>query len=499
MAENLGVSCGSISTMAAASDLDSASEDANDQDRMSSSMASQEDIQDHNKIRAYAETILYMANRKEANRGATTTSTTVEHPNINDNHPSMGTNILGSFNSTTGSKYDHYDDAELEAFAKFASPKVSELLKEQALALDDMLMNTSSAWSEDGDSDDYSSASSQVNAEQNLKDELDAAANDFTQMWNGDDEENDDDFEDLGHTYGGSKKNGERSACGAETNNCTSNSEDWSNSIHQYYTDNKLSTGDLSSTKVGSPGTKNHSYSLSDHARTLHLSRSESKLGLYTKPLLSRNDLETSSIVTMPSLIVRPRGEVTSRVREGYFQRILDCTVEYIEPLKSKTLRRLFSGWNPGPGEHKSDEDGGERVVNQGVSVGGGYDSQRIMPYAPASNSAKDDGDSSIDEVEFEDIGGITYGSPSQHVREPLPVRTVTIRIRCDVMCGAVMDSLTTSVERLGGEMTKRQGGVSAILRSYSHESSDTPLTRACAISWAHVILPVASKGCSPG
>ena len=137
--------------------------------------------------------------------------------------------------------------------------------------------------------------------------------------------------------------------------------------------------------------------------------------------------------------------------------------------------------------------------MNQGVSVGGGYDSQRIMPYAPASNSAKDDGDSSIDEMEFEDIGGMTYGSPSHHVREPLPARTVTIRIRCDVMCGAVMDSLTTSVERLGGEMTKRQGGVSAILRSYSHESSDTPLTRACAISWAHVILPVASKGCSSG
>jgi len=37
--------------------------------------------------------------------------------------------------------------------------------------------------------------------------------------------------------------------------------------------------------------------------------------------------------------------------------------------------------------------------VNQGVSVGGGYDSQRIMPYAPASNSAKDDGDSSMRRV----------------------------------------------------------------------------------------------------
>ena len=44
--------------------------------------------------------------------------------------------------------------------------------------------------------------------------------------------------------------------------------------------------------------------------------------------------------------------------------------------------------------------------------------------------------------------------------QEPLPVRTVSIRIRCDVMCGSVMDSLTTSVERVGGNMTKRQGGV---------------------------------------
>jgi hypothetical protein len=483
MAENLGVGFGSISTMAAASDLgSSASEDANDQERMSSSMASQEEIHDHNKIRAFAETILYMANRKEAKRVAATTSTTVDHPNDNDNHPSMGNNILGSFNSTTGgisrgdeNKYDHYDDAELEAFAEFASPKVSELLKEQALALDDIMMNTSSAWSEDGDSDDYSSASSQMDAEQNLKDELDAAANDFSQMWNGGDEQNDDDYEVLGHIYSGPKENGEKAACGVEANNCTSDSEEWSNSIHQHYTDNRPSTGDLSNTKVNNSGTKNNPYSLSDHARTLHLSRSEAKFGIHTKPFLARTDLETSSIVTMPRWIVRPRGEVTSRVREGYFQRILDCTVEYIEPLKSKTLRRLFSGWNPGPGERKSEDDGGERVVNQGVIGGGGDYSQRIMPYAPAGNSAKDDCDSSIDgeddDYGFEDIGGLTYGLNSQqHVREPLPARTVTVRIRCDVMCGAVMDSLTTSVERLGGEMTKRQGGVSAAVCSYSHE-----------------------------
>lgn len=474
MAEILGVSNGSISTMAAASDLDSASEDVNDQERMSSSMASEEEIPDHNKIRAYAETVLYMANRKEATRGATTISTTVD---LNDNNISNGSNILGSFNINTGSilggndnKYDHYDDAELEEFAKFASPKVSELLKEQALALDDILMNTSSTWSDNDEGDDYSSNSSQADADQNLKDELDAAVNDFSQMWNGDDsrdnEQNDDGYEVLGHIYAGSQKNIE-AAFGTESNNCT-NSEDWSNSIHQYYTDNKPST--LSNTINGSSDTMNHPYSLSDHARTLHLSRNESKFGLYTKPFLSRNVLETSSIVTMPSWIVRPRGEVTSRIREEFMKRILDCTVEYIEPPKSKNLRRLFSGWNPGPGERKSDKDGGEGGVKRGVSGsgGGGDDSQRVMPYSPANNSSND-GDSSVDEDNddddygFEDIGGIIYGSPSQHVMEPLPARTVTVRIRCDVLCGAVMDSLTTSVERLGGEITKRQGGVSVI------------------------------------
>jgi len=49
--------------------------------------------------------------------------------------------------------------------------------------------------------------------------------------------------------------------------------------------------------------------------------------------------------------------------------------------------------------------------------------------------------------------------SKPRRVMEPLPVRTVTVRIRPDVLCGAVMDALTTSVERVGGEMTKRQGG----------------------------------------
>ena len=106
-----------------------------------------------------------------------------------------------------------------------------------------------------------------------------------------------------------------------------------------------------------------------------------------------------------------------------------------------------------------------------------GSDTQRIVAYhssmASRSNVDDDDdndGDSSCNEDEngygFEDITGVTFPSPSQATRQDrrmvaLPVRTVTIRIRCDVMCGAVMDAITTSVERLDGEITKRQGGVS--------------------------------------
>ena len=38
-------------------------------------------------------------------------------------------------------------------------------------------------------------------------------------------------------------------------------------------------------------------------------------------------------------------------------------------------------------------------------------------------------------------------------------MRTVTIQIRPDVLVGAVLDAVYTSVKTLNGEVTKRQGG----------------------------------------
>jgi len=454
------------------------------------------------------------------NDNGSSSNTTPDHSN---KHPSFiasvnSTDSINPLFSSTGSlplfqqtenKYDDYDDAQLEEFARIASPKVSELLNEQAMALDDLLDTpgwSSSSSDGDGDSDDYSDRKqwrmrrrrkkrqhksgnrpsggdagyededsmneewNQLEAAQlNLQDELEAATNGFDQLF-GEDENGDYDFVDHQNEIGSQNNDKMEGKDGAESKNDSAYSEEWRDSIHQYYADNKQSTGRANKT---SPSTMpspaflskpNHSYSLADHALTLDVSRPASDRGLYTKPLLSRNELETLGIVTMPSSIARPSGEVSSRGREKYMKRILDCTVEYIEPPKSKILRRLFSGWNPGPGERKPDDDGGERVVNRGGGGGGGDASQRVMAYSPTHNS-NEDADSSVEGEDnhgggFEDIDGTAYASPTSHrVMEPLPVRTVTIRIRCDVMCGAVMDALTTSVERVGGEMTKRQGG----------------------------------------
>ncbi|EJK73136.1 hypothetical protein THAOC_05257, partial [Thalassiosira oceanica] len=44
-----------------------------------------------------------------------------------------------SGNFTPQNKYDGYDEEQLEALASAVSPKVSELLKEESLALDGLL------------------------------------------------------------------------------------------------------------------------------------------------------------------------------------------------------------------------------------------------------------------------------------------------------------------------------------------------------------------------
>ncbi|KAL7470595.1 hypothetical protein ACHAXS_010844 [Conticribra weissflogii] len=496
----------------------------------------------------------------------------------------------------TPSKYDNYSVDQLQEFAEIVSPKVSELLKEQALALDDLLDNA--AWMDrtnkngglysdsDSESDgndllkkelDQVKTSGKQNseegvrkkiekrrhqrhkdkqpgnsdddedvdgmdeewrrlnaAEMELRNELELATNGFASIMNFDNQyysENDgegsradDDtayYNDTtrvsGRELDNSKVEGEtpvnhsvtspnnqgesipssvpsqelsrseRKALDQPTqhNNITSNEKMHHPRTEPQAPNHRLPHSsnhyDTTNFDEAPPSKLKHNYSLGDHAVTLEVSRPAG--GLYTRPLLSRNDLETLGLVALPTWITRPgeeeeesnhyppspvrspntsveHFEKTSRGRESYMNRIVSCTLDYIEPPKSKTLRKLFSGWNPGPGERRAEDNGGRRGR-------GADDPQRVMSYSPPTSPSNDDdssndGKDENDELNFIDVDGVPYPASSptrERQREPLPVRTVTIRIRPDVLCGSVMDALTATVEILGGSMTKRQGG----------------------------------------
>lgn len=371
----------------------------------------------------------------------------------------------------TPSKFEDYDETPFEAIA-FLSPKVSELLKEEALALDDVL--DTSAWSDSSDSsDDGYGKNRRTRRKRNdddedgideelagleaaglsLQEELALAANGFADFYG--DDGNDDDNNAHGNEESAARLGG------------TSNNEGWEDSMLEYYQDNRQSSAQTSSPNDSNNGTTTPqqllsklklSYSLADHAVTLDVTRKVSDKGLYTRPLLSRNEIETLGVITLPNWIARP-GRVedssidnTSRGREMYMNRILSCTTEYVEPPKSKTLRKLFSGWVPGPGERRP-EDEGER---RGSRMDGDDDSKLVTAYSPSPNDSADNDDDENDE--FEEVRSRSH-SRQQIFMEPLPVRTITTRIRPDVLCGSVMTALTTAVEKIGGEITKRQGG----------------------------------------
>jgi len=534
---------------------------------------------------------------------ANSTHTTNSSERNNDLNTSVES--LPSLQSTpnkhfTPSKYDDYSVDQLQEFAEIVSPKVSELLKEQALALDDLLDN--GAWMDginknggiysdsDSESDgndllkeeldqvkntnDSQHAEKEMDdkvekrryrkngdkqpgnsdddedldgmdeewrrlnaAEMELRNELELATNGFASIMNSDNQylsENDEEgsqsdvdtayYNDTTRVNGGELDNGKIESATPDIHTTTSSnsqgvptpnnvqsqelrrikqksSDQPTQHQHNNIRSNRemlnsrsqpqapqhqlpqLSNHDDATSFVESPPPSKLKlkYSLGDHAVTLDVSRPAGDL--YTRPLLSRNDLETLDLVTLPTWITRPgeseeesyqnpptpvrspnssmvHFEKTSRGRENYMNRIVACTIEYIEPPKSKTLRKLFSGWNPGPGERRAEDNvsGRER---------GADDPQRVMAYTPPTNPSKDedssnDGHDDNDDHNFIDVDGVPYPTSSptrKRQREPLPCRTVTIRVRPDVLCGSVMDALTATVERLGGSMTKRQGG----------------------------------------
>lgn len=401
-------------------------------------------------------------------------SSTVDNSgdNNDDIDLSASDNNLQLNTPSGNNKYKDDDEAQsLEAIA-YLSPKVSELLKEEALHLDDVL--DTSTWSdsssddgfgkkkrrrkkgahEDDDEDGMNEEWNQLEAAGlSLQEELALAANGFDDLYGGVDDDGDDYHDDAYNNE----------ARGPTHANSTESA------THQYYKGNTESgsatnsiTDTIDSTTPQQLLSKlKLSYSLADHAVTLDVKRKVSDRGLYTRPLLSRNEIETLGVVTLPNWIARPGEEDdssidnTSRGREMYMNRVLSCTTEYIEPPKSKTLRKLFSGWVPGPGERRSEDE----VADRRGGMDGDDNNKLVTAYSPTKSSGSVEESPGNDDDDNDNSESVRSHSRQQIVTEILPVRTVTTRIRPDVLCGAVMDALTIVVERIGGEMTKRQGG----------------------------------------
>ena len=380
--------------------------------------------------------------------------------------------------------------SQLEELTKIVSPKVSELLSEQALALDAFMGGLDDSDDYDDDDDAYNSytinyrnkddntaavkrrhkkkqqqISSSLDDSDGMDDEwrrLEGAQNDLRNelalaaglsafMMNDAEEDYDEDENDDGGQDGTAGDNSQKDNDDTQRQTITHN---------------------------------NKPYTLADHAKAMGVVRPSSERGLYSKPLLSRHDLLTLDIVTLPDgydwmMITKQRSNSTNHNNvnhldslpslhstpetrsnssnsnhtlqsDAILQQIQSYTTEYIEPPKTKTLRKLFAGWNPGPGERRID-DGRQEGVN------------RITDYSSTNNNNNnndDDDESSTEEApEYVDVDGVPYPTQTTIKREPTPLRTITIRIRPDVLCGSVMGSITDTVERLGGDTVKRQGG----------------------------------------
>jgi hypothetical protein len=222
-------------------------------------------------------------------------------------------------------------------------------------------------------------------------------------------------------------------------------------------------------------------YTLYDHATYLSLEFDNADLGSPTCPLLTRESAEilldtpsfrptlmngndipnngrpkfTKSMsslsnedeeglvgnIKMMSVPVKgAKGNASSREesksREQTIREILECAREYIRPMPRSMLGRIYEGLADVKPNKKRTK-------------------KRSSPKPREDNAEGIDGQSKAkEEVEVEE--------------EILPVRTVSIRIRPDVLCGAVMDAVYTAVQTLNGEVTKRQGGhLRALVRGY--------------------------------
>ena len=219
-------------------------------------------------------------------------------------------------------------------------------------------------------------------------------------------------------------------------------------------------------------------YTLYDHAKCVDLQFSNIDIGYPTCPLLTREDAET--LLDVPSF----RHEMLSSMdnnlednsnegdrtsldpsslhsdvssvegndlqqatssqfkdaesRQKAIKEIMACTREYIKPMSRAALSRIYEGL----------------VDNQKSDLKSKIKQSKRQQQRKEQNGKSDNSDD-----DGEDRGVcITSNGSAKLENELLPIRTVAIQIRPDVLCGAVMDATHTAIHSLRGEITRRQG-----------------------------------------
>lgn len=227
-------------------------------------------------------------------------------------------------------------------------------------------------------------------------------------------------------------------------------------------------TAKTTNTGVSSP--RKEGYTLYDHAKTIGLRFDNADLGYPSCPLLPAKEAER--ILDVPTFRTsfdvdgnangfgldgsvsdigdedssmgdlanppsqRSNDPMDDETRKSAIHDIMQCTREYVKPMTSASLSRIFIGLAD---ERKN------------------YYKNTKLKRREREVQEDEGRETPLDEwgVSITDIHGTSVSGP----RELLPVRTVTIQIRPDVLVGAVMDAVYTSINTLDGEVTKRQGG----------------------------------------
>ena len=234
----------------------------------------------------------------------------------------------------------------------------------------------------------------------------------------------------------------------------------------------KHTTDNSTPLSTSSTATRKHAYTLYDHAKYVDLQFAHTDLGYPTCPLLTASDAEAlldvpsfrhEMLYTKKNNIVdksenhhgsyrselSPEDDdddlqraVSSRFNDQKSRReaireILSSTREYIKPMTRSALSRIYVGLVDRKKGLNENMKQFERLENE------------IEHKAISKSFSDDNGDEIV-------TSSATDGD--EKIPELLPIRTIAIQIRPDVLCGAVMDATHTAINSLRGEITKRQG-----------------------------------------